>query len=145
MVLSQVRLIRVKLVLVNLNPINDTYIVIKPVPHDLVWRIRFWRIKSGMSMPQLRRESSFLKTPFAILKFCPRIQKRPCFFDPMPKFEWTISWAPKKFDWQNQIAQPTNFERCPHPCRAERPQKQQLVVHLELPARVEHSRQPSHR
>ena len=49
------------------------------------------------------RESSILKTPFAILKFCPRsgrgrwphTLKNPCFFDPMPKFEWTSSGALK--------------------------------------------------
>jgi hypothetical protein len=51
----------------------------------------------------IHRESSLLKTPFAILKFCPRsgrgrwphTLKNPCFFDPMPKFKRTISGAPK--------------------------------------------------
>jgi len=38
----------------------------------------------------------------------PHTLKNPCFFDPMPKFKRTISGAPKKFDWQNQIAQHNN-------------------------------------
>jgi len=50
------------------------------------------------------------------LKFCPRsgrgrwphTLKNPCFFDPMPKFKWIISRAPKNLDRRNQIAQPTN-------------------------------------
>ena len=47
----------------------------------------------------------------------------------------TSQWRPT--DLNDQLI---NFERCPHPCRAERPQKQQLVVQQELPARVAHSR-----
>jgi len=77
----------------------------------------FERVEEGLRKRAAQnRESSLLKTPFAILKFWPRCGrgrwphtlKTPCFFDPMPKFKWTISGAPKKFDWQNQIAQPTN-------------------------------------
>jgi len=55
---------------------------------------------------EFHRESSLLKTPFAMLKFCPRsgrgrwphTLKNPCFFDPMPKFKWRISGAPKNLD-----------------------------------------------
>ena len=102
----------------------------------------------------------FLKTPFAILKFCPRSGRgrwphtltNPCFFDPMPKFKWTISGAPKSLIGKIKSHNPRTatldhsdqLKRCPQPCRAELPQKQQLVVQLGLPARVTHSRQPSH-
>ena len=67
----------------------------------------------------IHRESSLLKTPFAILKFCPRSGRgrwphtlqNPCFFDPMPKFNWRISGAPKNLDRRNQICKPTKRNR----------------------------------
>jgi len=41
---------------------------------------------------------------------CKILAKIPCFFDPLPKFKWKISGAPKKLNWRNQIAQPTKSD-----------------------------------
>ena len=60
------------------------------------------------------RESSLLQIPFAILKCCPRCGrgrwphtlKKPCFFDPMPKFKWRISGRPKIWTGETKFANP---------------------------------------
>ena len=79
----------------------------RPTPISRNFNERFSKI-------QVHRESSLLKTPFAILKFCPRSWRgrllhtleNPCFFDPMPKIKWRISGAPKNLDRRNQICKP---------------------------------------
>ena len=55
MVLSRVRLIRVRLVLVDLNPINDTYIPI------------FWSKKIGPKIPNFFEGSDSMNYKYPIL------------------------------------------------------------------------------
>jgi len=54
------------------------------------------------------KHSTFEHHPSYIRPACKILAKNPCFFDPLPKFKRRISGAPKKLDWRNQIAEPTN-------------------------------------
>jgi len=54
------------------------------------------------------KHSKFEHHPSYICPACKILARNPCFFDPLLKFKKRISGAPKKLDWRNQIAQPTN-------------------------------------